>query len=40
MSVHGRTDNEYQRAEPFTYLEWSARAILDDEVGGAVAGGE
>ena len=40
MSVYGRTDNEYQRTEQVTDLEWSAGAILDDEGGGTVAGGE
>ena len=37
MSVYGRTDIEYERAEPVTYLERSIRAALDDEGGGPAA---
>jgi hypothetical protein len=40
MSVYGRTDFEYQRAEQVTDLEWSAGTILVDEGGGTAPGGE
>ena len=31
MSIHERTDNEYQGTEPITDIEWSAGAILEHE---------
>ncbi len=38
MSVHGRTDNEYQGTEPITDLERSAGTILEHAGGGTAAG--
>ena len=40
MSVHERTDIEYQRTEQVTDLERSAGAILVDAGGGPAAGGK
>ncbi len=40
MSVHERTDIEYQGTEPVTYLERSIRAKLVDGGGSLVVGGK
>ena len=40
MSVHERTDIEYQGTEPVTHLEWSIRTKLVDGGGGLAVGGK